>query len=180
MSISEYIGDGFVLDGMYVPVYAGCAAAFLILASLAIAALQGVPLLGETPVSKPRSRAALVGAFGASAALCLVGMFLATVQTEQDIKTGQKAYEAILFDRYGLTSQNWNRSVVGNSEMPHWKTIEGAGSTGVVTTLSLADEPRSTTNRDLRNVKITLDGDLLKVTLPGGEEFRTAGGDTGE
>lgn len=79
----------------------------------------------------------------------------------------QRAYEAALFDRYGLSEQHWGE----DGDMPTWKEVRHAGSTGVVTTGS---------HYSLGTVKIVLDGDRLMVTMPGGEEYAPAGGDTRE
>lgn len=86
-------------------------------------------------------------------------------------------FHAKMFEHYGLTERNWYPTDTG---VPDWQFVQEAGSTGIVTTVLLSDDPRAATFHDLVNVKIALDGDRLTVTLPGGEEYAPAGGDTRE
>lgn len=120
------------------------------------------------PEPSRKTRIARVGSAVATGVMVIASIAIFQAQ-DNHAHREQVAYEAALFDRYGLSEQFWGE----DSKMPTWKQIQSAGDTGVVTAGAYTFDSNGT-------VKIALDGTVLKVTLPGGEEYPLAGGDSGE
>ena len=105
---------------------------------------------------------------GAAALACAVSVIAgvagaATVLAEEAWREDRKAliYEAALFERYGLAKHNWNSA---GSSMPSWKDVREAGESGLVSQIRRAPGGE-------QDVKITLSGTTLTVTVPGGQEM---------
>lgn len=96
-----------------------------------------------------------VGANGAVASLSAHG---------EQSNANHRAYEAALFDRYGLAPDSWDRA---GEVMPSWKDVTEAGKAGVASRVHHGLEGS-------QDVRIILDGSTLTVTGPGGGEITTA------